>query len=46
MQEGFSISYVQSEMCRKDLVLLTFKSKMCRKDLVLVMFKVKCAGRI
>ena len=39
MQEGFSISYVQSEMCRKDLVLVTFKSKMCRKDLVLVMLK-------
>ena len=46
MQEGFSISYVQSEMCRKDLVLVMFKSKMCRKDLVLVTFKVKCAGRI
>ena len=46
MQERFSIGYVQSEMCRKDFLLVTFKSEMCRKDLVLVTFKVKCAGRI
>ena len=28
MQEGFSISYVQSKMCRKDLVLVMLKSEM------------------
>ena len=40
MQEGFSISYVQSEMCRKLRLSISYiQSEMCRKDLVLVMLK-------